>query len=141
MPSIDLKLGFHKMVKHYYFPGWHQPATLFSLMVNLKKWEALSATAKAQIGSVCGDNIRYGIAEGEALQFSALKEMSAMGVNIHRWPTEILQALEKAWREVAAEEAGADANFNRVWRSLSAFRKDYAIWDELGRPYINGHRY
>ena len=132
MPSIDLKLGFHRMVKHYYFPGWHQPATLFTLMVNREKWEALSATAKAQIASVCGDNIRYGIAEGEALQFAALKEMSEMGVKIHRLPTEVLEALEGAWREVAAEEE-ADADFKRVWRSLSAFREDYAIWNELGR--------
>ncbi len=134
MPSIDLKLGFHRMVKHYYFPGWHQPATLFSLMVNQKKWEELSATAKARIASMCGDNIRYGIAEGEALQFAALKEMSALGVKIHRLPTEILEALESAWREVAAEEEEADADFKRVWRSLSAFREDYAIWNELGRP-------
>jgi len=25
MPRIDARLGFHKLVKYNYFPGWHQP--------------------------------------------------------------------------------------------------------------------
>ena len=134
MPAIDLKLGFHQMARNYYFPGWHQPSTLFALMINLDRWDALSTTHKAQIESVCGDNVRHGLAEGEALQFAALKELQADGVRIERWSDDILEALEAAWREVAAEEAAADADFATVWRSLTAFRDDYAIWKELGHP-------
>lgn len=134
MPAIDMKLGLHRMVKNYYFPGWHQPSTLFELMVNLKKWESLTASAKAQVEAVCGDNIRYGLAEGEAAQFQALKTLQAQGVTIHRWPGEILDALKSAWNEVAKEEAKADKDFSRVWKSLVAFRKDYTIWGELNRP-------
>ena len=134
MPAIDLKLGFHQMARNYYFPGWHQPSTLFALMINLDRWDALSTTQKAQVEAVCGDNVRHGLAEGEALQFAALKELRADGVRIERWPDDILEALEAAWREVAAEEAAADADFATVWRSLTAFRDDYAIWKELGHP-------
>jgi TRAP-type mannitol/chloroaromatic compound transport system substrate-binding protein len=132
MPAIDLELGLYEMAKHYYFPGWHQPATLFALMINLDKWQGLGAARKARIEAVCGDNIRYGLAEGEALQFVALKKLNALGVILHRWPAPILEALEKAWREVAVEEATADADFKRVWESLSAFRREYGIWRELG---------
>lgn len=134
MPAIDIKLGLHQMVKNYYFPGWHQPSTLFELMINLKKWEALSVSAKAQIEAVCGDNIRFGLAEGEAGQFKALKELQSKGVAIRRWPGEILEALNKAWVVVAKEEAKSDRDFKRVWKSLSAFRKDYTIWRELSLP-------
>ena len=28
MPAADLSLGFYKVAKHYYFPGWHQPASI-----------------------------------------------------------------------------------------------------------------
>jgi len=134
MPAIDLKLGLHRMIKNYYFPGWHQPSTLFELMVNLKKWNALAPSAKAQIEAVCGDNIRFGLAEGAAAQFKALKTLQAEGVAIRRWPVEILDALETAWTEVVKEEAKADRNFKRVWESLSAFRENYAIWRELNQP-------
>ena len=32
MPAIDKKLGFHKIAKFNYFPGWHQQATTFELL-------------------------------------------------------------------------------------------------------------
>ena len=34
MPAIDLNLGFYQVAKHYYFPGWHQQATMFELLMN-----------------------------------------------------------------------------------------------------------
>jgi len=132
MPAVDVRLGLHEMAKHYYFPGWHQLATMFDLMINLEKWNALSPTHKAQVETVCGDNIRYGLAEGEFLQFGAMKALSAKGVLLHRWPSKILDALENSWRQVATEEAAKDREFKRVWQSLSNFRRNYAIWKELG---------
>ena len=134
MPAIDLKLGFYRLAKNYYFPGWHQPSTLFELMINLEKWKALSPSAKAQIEAVCGDNIRFGLAEGEASQYAALKELQTKGVVIRRWPGEILEALNAAWIEVAKEEVKANKDFKRVWKSLSAFREDYEIWRDLSLP-------
>jgi TRAP-type mannitol/chloroaromatic compound transport system substrate-binding protein len=134
MPAIDIKLGFYQLANHYYFPGWHQPASFFELIINKDRWDALTKTRKAQIEAVCGDNIRYGLAEGEALQYGALKELTAKGVKIKRWPVAILSALEDAWDEVATEQSAADTKFKEVWRSLSDFRKDYAIWNELARP-------
>ncbi|NQV84002.1 MAG: TRAP transporter substrate-binding protein [Rhodospirillales bacterium] len=134
MPAIDLKLGLHRMIKNYYFPGWHQPSTLFELMINLKKWEALPTSAKAQVEAVCGDNIRFGLAQGASAQFKALKELQAEGVTIRRWPGEILDALKSAWLDVAKEEARVDRKFKQVLRSLNAFRENYAIWRELNQP-------
>jgi len=134
MPAIDLQLGLHRMAEHYYFPGWHQPVTLMEMMVNRHKWEALTSQAKAQIEAVCGDNIRHGLAEGAAIQFAALKTIYAEGTKIHRWPTAFLETLEAAWDEVAVERSESDADFREVWNSLSAFRRDYAIWQELAAP-------
>ncbi len=134
MPVIDLKMGFHEMSKHYYFPGWHQPSTFFDLMINLQKWDALSSIAKSRIETVCGDNVRHGLAESEAKQFPTLKKFTAKGIAIHRWPAEIMEALDGAWQKVAAEEAAADDDFRRVWNSLTSFRKNYAIWRELSEP-------
>ncbi len=133
MPAIDLKLNFHELARYYYFPGWHQPATLFTLLVNLDRWNALTVAQRAQVEAVCGDNVRYGLAEGESLQYGALKTMTELGVRILTWPVPVLEAFERAWRDVATEQAAADEDFARVWDSLKAFRQDYAIWNELGR--------
>jgi TRAP-type mannitol/chloroaromatic compound transport system substrate-binding protein len=135
LPAIDQKLGFHQVAKFYYFPGWHQQATFFDLYINKKKWDAMSDQHKAIIELACGDTMRAAIAQGEAQQWKAIKEMQAQGVQIKKWPPEILAAYEKAWNEVVAEETAKNANFKKVWDGYMQFRKDYAIWREHG--YLN----
>ncbi|MGF1528169.1 MAG: TRAP transporter substrate-binding protein [Candidatus Competibacterales bacterium] len=131
MPAIDQALGFQQVAKHYYFPGWHQQSTFFDLMVNKDAWDGLSATQQAQLESVCMSNVAYGIAEGEAIQFGALQSLQEKGVQVHRWPDEILDQLESAWQEVV-EEQSQDPDFKRVWEHLSAFRENYQTWGDLG---------
>lgn len=132
MPAVDLALGFHQLAKHYYFPGWHQQYTLVSLMIHKDRWEVLSDVHRAQLEVACGDRIRRSLAEGEAIQAQALRELQAKGVIFHRWPDEILAALKSAWAEVADEQSAQDADFQRAWESLQAFRQDYSIWKDLG---------
>jgi TRAP-type mannitol/chloroaromatic compound transport system substrate-binding protein len=114
LPVMDQKLGFHQVAKFYYFPDQH----------------------KAMIEASCGELMRDVIAEGEATQFRAMQEMrDKNGVQIKKWPPEIMAAFEKAWNEVIAEESKANPNFKRVYDSYAKFRKDYAIWREHG--YVN----
>ena len=133
MPVMDLSLGFHQVAKFYYFPGWHQQATFFDLMINKAKWDALSEQHKAIIESVCGDLVRDTMAEGEAAQWKAIKEMQEKsGVQIRKWPPEIIKAFDKAWNEVVDEESKKNPNFKKVWDSYSAFRGGYAVWRDHG---------
>lgn len=131
-PAIDQSLGFYQIAKHYYFPGWHQQSTLLELLMNLEKYNALSDQEKAMIDNVCTANILRGFAEGEAIQVEALLEMQNAGVTIHRWPDEILDALESAWLEVAAELSESNEDFAIAWASLSEFRERYTIWKNIG---------
>ncbi|RMF02005.1 MAG: TRAP transporter substrate-binding protein [Alphaproteobacteria bacterium] len=132
MPAIDLNLGFYQVAKHYYFPGWHQQSTMFELMINKAKWDALNATQKAQLETACRANLTFGMAQGEAIQAKALKTLQEKGVIIHRWPQSELDKIKKAWDEVAAEIAAKDASFKEAWDSLQAFRAEYKIWGDLG---------
>ena len=131
-PAIDLNLGFYQIAKHYYFPGWHQQSTLFELLMNRKKWDALTDTQRAQIEVACKANYVEGISEGESIQGEALAKLKAKGVHIHKWSPEILATLREKWEEVAKENAAKDAFFKEAWNSLQAFRKKYKTWGELG---------
>ena len=133
MPAIDLSLGFYQVASYYYFPGWHQQATMFDLMINLDLWESLDERTQLMIETVCDANIAYGLAEGEALQFEALRVLEEEhGVNIRQWSAEDLAALEAAWNEVAAEQSAADPDFARVFESYTTFRANYARWSAIG---------
>ncbi len=132
MPAIDLNLGFYQIAKHYYFPGWHQQSTFFELMINLDVWNGLSPTQQQQINTTCGDNMRFAIAEGEALQAEAINALKESGTIFHVWPDEIMMAFKDAWEEVAIEEAQRDPDFARSWQSLQDFRQSYKTWKDLG---------
>ncbi len=132
MPAIDLKLGFYQIAKHYYFPGWHQQSTLFELLINKKKWDSLDSQQKAVLQTACKANVAIGLAEGEAIQFKAMKTLKEKGVTFHKWSQADLDLLRKTWEGVAAEVAAKNADFKKAWDSLQAFRKDYALWKEYG---------
>ena len=40
-PYDDLKLGFYKVAKYYYYPGWWEGGASLFTLINLDKWNAL----------------------------------------------------------------------------------------------------
>ena len=40
-PYDDEKLGFYKIVKYYYYPGWWEGGTANHMLINLAKWNEL----------------------------------------------------------------------------------------------------
>jgi len=132
LPAIDERLGFYQVAKYYYFPGWHQQATLFDVYVNLKKWNALADKHKAAVEMACADMIREGISLGEATQGKAIKSMQGKGAQIKQWPPEMLAVFEKGWNEVVAEESAKNPSFKKVFDSYTAFRAEYAAWKDVG---------
>ena len=120
MPVMDLTLGFHQVAKFYYFPGWHQQATINELIISKKKWAEFSDTQKAILQAACDATMLQQFAEGEAVQFKAMKEIQAKGVQLKKWPQNFLDAYEKAWVEVAAEQAAKSPEFKKAWDSYSS---------------------
>jgi len=131
-PSTDLELGLYRMARHYYFPGWHQPAGTLALIVNKESWKALDTARRAQVRAVCGDNVKHGLGESEASQFAALKALAAKKVSIENWPPEIVNALKTAWIDEVTDMVSKDRAFAAAWRSLKRFREEYDIWREIG---------
>jgi TRAP-type mannitol/chloroaromatic compound transport system substrate-binding protein len=138
MPLVDQRLGFYNIAKFNYFPGWHQPATVYELLINRDRWEDLDERSQEQIRISCLANLTTNFAEGEAKNFGAMIENEEnRGVTIKQWPPEILEAMESAWIEVAEELAAEDAFFQEVWTDLQDFREQYKVWGDtiyLPRP-------
>ena len=137
MPAIDRRLGINKVLKYNYFPGWHQPATLFDLIINGDTWKTMTETQQQIVELTCKAAMTEGLSYGEAIQFDAMKENAAAGTVNKYWSAEMLATFEAAWLEVVAEMSAADSQFKVIWDDLQAFRADYAIWNEwayLPRP-------
>ncbi len=132
-PFLDNMIGMYEHADHYYLPGWHQQTSFLSLIMNLDTWNDLTDQERAVINTACEAQVLSTMAEGEAVQLEALRELEEEhGVNIHQWSDEMLGAFESAWNEVAAEKSAQDADFKRAWESISQFRDSYSQWKEIG---------
>jgi TRAP-type mannitol/chloroaromatic compound transport system substrate-binding protein len=133
MPSLDKSLGFHKVCKYNYFPGWHQQATYVELFINKDIWEKkMNASQRKMVEIAVKASLFESLAIGEAAQPPVIKEnMEKHGVTIKYWGPEFLAAFKKAWLEVVEEQKANDPYFKKVWEDLEAFRKDYAVYQSL----------
>lgn len=138
MPRIDARLGFYQIAKFNYFPGWHQPATIYELLINKDRWDDLDERSQNQIEISCLANLTTNFAEGEATNFGAMVEnVEKNGVTIKTWDPETLKVFEDTWNEIALELAAEDAFFKEVWDDMQAYREGYKVWGNsiyLPRP-------
>ena len=50
-PYDDEKLGFHKVAKYYYYPGWWEGGAMLHVFTNLDKWNSLPKSYQAIVAS------------------------------------------------------------------------------------------
>ncbi len=132
-PAIDQKLGFYKVVKYNYYPGWHQQATILELLINKDTWNSMSPSQQAVLEMATKAHIVDTLSYCEAIQGQAIREnVENRGVNNMYWSDEMLTLFKKTWGEVASEQAAQSPEFDKIWKDLSAFRADYAYWKSLG---------
>lgn len=131
IPSADEQLGFYKIAKYNYFPGWHQPFTAQALYVHKTAWDRLSAPTQTLIETACMAGVTYALAKSESLQGEVLKRYRDAGISTIELSPEILASLRRATDEVLAEEAARDALFKRVLDSQRAFDAVYRPWQKL----------
>lgn len=131
-PYNDLAFGFYKVVKNYYYPGFHEPGTALSLGVNRELYESMSATDQAALqGSAVAEN-NIGLAEFNANNSQALNTLvSKHGVNVRELPDEVFVQAGKAAKDVLADTANADASTRKVYDSYTAFRQIALEWSKL----------
>jgi len=132
MPAIDQLLGFDKIVKNNYFPGWHQTFTAFHLIVNLDVWSELRAGSQASVETACTAGVMRSLSHGEALQGPVIAEFPEKGVTARRLPEALLREIQAVTDEVLAAEAERDPLFRKVYESQQAFSAHYELWKQLG---------
>ncbi len=133
MPAIDARLGFYKVVKNNYFPGWHQQATLFELLINKDVWNGLSESQKMILEVISRAATADSFAYTEAIQGEVIKKnVEERGVTLHYWTEEMLGTFRSAWEDVAAELSESSPMFKEAWSDLSAFREQYRFWQTYG---------
>ena len=138
-PWDDMALGLHKAANHYYYPGFHEPGTALSLVVNKKLWDSLESTERSSIETAAVAENSLLLAEYNANNAAALGMLvNDPAIKIRKFDDSILQALGKTTGEVLAETSGKDELTRRVYDSFMKFRTAAVRWGEISeRSYLN----
>ena len=127
-PYDDEKLGFYKVAKYYYYPGWWEGGTANHLLINNAKWNELPKSYQAIVKAAAGFANIEETARYDARNPQALKRLLAAGTQLRPFSQAIMEACLKASNEVNAETSAANADYKKVWDSIVAFRNDEYLW-------------
>jgi TRAP-type mannitol/chloroaromatic compound transport system substrate-binding protein len=130
-PYDDEKLGFYKVAKNYYYPGWWEGGPELDLFVNIKAWEALPKDYQAILEGACYEANVDMVAKYDALNPAALKRLIANGVKLQPFSNDIMVACYKAVQEVYEEIAGKNAKFKKVYEPWKKFREEQVSWFQV----------
>ncbi|MGE4608272.1 MAG: TRAP transporter substrate-binding protein [Myxococcota bacterium] len=131
LPVVDQKLGFDRVAKYNYFPGWHQPFTAAHLVVNKSAWQALGAAGRSLVELACTAGVIRNLSRAEALQGPVLAGFEAKGVRALSLSPDILAELRRVTRQVLDDEAARDPDFARILASQQAFAAEYSRWRNI----------
>jgi len=62
-PYDDEKLGFAKVAKYYYYPGWWKGCTQSGFFISLKEWGKLPPACRAAINAVASEVMNWSLAK------------------------------------------------------------------------------
>jgi len=127
-PYDDEKLGFYKVAKHYYYPGWWEPGPELDLLVGKKAWSSLTKEYQAILEMACAEAWGWMTAKYDALNPPALKRLIAAGVKLAPFSNAIMVACYKTANEVYGEIAAKNAKFRKIYEPWLKFRGDQVQW-------------
>ena len=85
-PYDDEKLGFYKVAKYYYYPGWWEGGAELALFVGEKKWAELPKHYQSALEAACAEAKLHMQARYDAVNPAALRRLVANGVQLRAFP-------------------------------------------------------
>jgi TRAP-type mannitol/chloroaromatic compound transport system substrate-binding protein len=127
-PYDDEKLGFYKVAKYYYYPGWWEGGAMLHNFINLDKWNALPKAYQQIVRSASDTAHNWMMAKYDAANPDALKRLVANGAQLRPFPPAVMEASYKATTETYNEVSAKNAEFKKVYDSMVAFRNNEYLW-------------
>jgi TRAP-type mannitol/chloroaromatic compound transport system substrate-binding protein len=127
-PYDDEKLGFHKVAKYYYYPGWWEGCSSGVLFINDKAWETLPKIYKRAVETAADAVTVWMIAKYDALNPAALKRLAGAGTVLKAFPRPVMEACYDEAFKLYDEMAAESPRFKKVYEAWKPFRNDQHLW-------------
>src|SRR3954465_2293312 len=130
-PYDDEKLGFYKVAKYYYYPGWWEGTSCYHLMVNLGKWNELPKHYQAAVATAASHANLEMTAKYDARNPGAIRRLVTSGVELRPFNNDVMDACLKASQDTYAELNKTNPGFKKIYDSMAAFRSEAYLWHQI----------
>ena len=127
-PYDDEKLGFAKVAKYYYYPGFWEGGPTVHAFANLEKFNALPKNYQAILANATAHANTWMAARYDMQNPAALKRLVAGGTQLRPFTNEVLEACLKSTNELWAEISAKNADFKKSIDAMQAYRSDEYLW-------------
>lgn len=138
-PSLDLRMGFHKIAP-YYYTGWHEPATELQFLINKKAWKKLPA----DLQEILRVAMRTAAYDMYIQSYHASAENWATiaseypNIKIKTFPKNVIDALKKANQELLTEAAAKSPIAKEIQESQASYMKKARVWTNISdKAYLD----
>jgi TRAP-type mannitol/chloroaromatic compound transport system substrate-binding protein len=127
-PYDDEKLGFNKVAKYYYYPGWWEGSAQLSIYVNAKQWASLPKPYQEALEVACAEANVNMLARYDARNTEALRKLVSAGAQLRALPVPVMDACYKVAQDLYAELASKNADFKKIYEAWGRFRDEQYLW-------------
>ncbi len=138
-PSLDLRMGFHK-ISPYYYTGWHEPATELQFLVNKKVWDKLPADLQEilRVSMRTAAYDMYTQSYHDSADNWVTMKQEFPNIQVKTFPKDVIAAMRKANDELLAEKAAEDPVAKKILDSQAEYMKKARAWTDISdRAYLN----
>lgn len=128
-PWPDMKLGLHKVAKHYYWPGFQSPGAVVALGINLDVWNSLSGGYQEIIRNTCMSEYRRMLSSYASSNGRAMSELRKRHkVSLKQLPNEVLNEFGAVSGDVVADTVRGDKQLTKIYNSYIESRIQLLHW-------------
>ena len=127
-PYDDEKLGFAKVAKFYYYPGWWEGGAQTSLYVNQGEYEKLPKAYQVLIDAATRACTVSMTARYDNLNSIALRRLIGQGTQLRAFPRAVMDASWDASQKVYAEVTAKNPRFKMIYDNYMGYRDQLVPW-------------
>ncbi len=128
----DEKLGFNKVARFLYYPGWWEGGAVLHTCINSAKWAELPKSYQAILRGASAFANTEMTAKYDARNPAALKRLLSSGTQLRAFPPDVMEAAFKAANDTYTEISGRNADFKKIYDAAVVFRNDFYLYNQLG---------
>jgi TRAP-type mannitol/chloroaromatic compound transport system substrate-binding protein len=127
-PYDDEKLGFYKVAKYYYYPGFWEGGPQITLYINQAEWDKLPKHYQAVLEAAAAEANNVMLAKYDVQNPLALKRLVANGTQLRPFPRDVMEAAYQATFQLYDELTKSNPKFKKVYDSWKPFLDEEQLW-------------